>query len=135
MPSKKTQNPLIAFLHAFWLCVFFFLSSRQLFCHPSASEDSASKLGKHFDFDVFALLPRHSQAHHQWHFYHCPQLATHRYLFWWLFNSLPSVTTDTILLSVYNGRTNNERVKTRKPNLYKHKIQLVVAALVGILCI
>lgn len=60
-----------------------------------------------------------------------PHLPPIGFLFWWLFNSLPSVTTDTIPFSVYIGRTNSERVKTRKPNPYKRKIQLVMQALVG----
>jgi len=42
-----------------------------------------------------------------------PHLPPIGILFWWLFNPLPSVTTDTIPLSVYIGRANSERVETK----------------------
>lgn len=48
-----------------------------------------------------------------------PHLPPIGFLFWWLFNPLPSVTTDTIPLSVYIGRTNSERVKIEKANIIK----------------
>lgn len=64
-----------------------------------------------------------------------PHLPPIGFLFWWLFNSTPSVTTDTIPLSVYVGRTNVERVKTKSRTIVKQKIQPMKPHLLEILLI